>query len=115
MINQNRATGRTHRLALKACLLASEGKKVTFIYGPHNEMHEIFRQLSYISIPANAIYSKMAQTVRYPGGGLIELVPAHACHRGRHYSIIMMDELKGLTWPQIESLNKQLGNPHITT
>jgi hypothetical protein len=115
MTNQDRVTGRTHRLALKACLLASEGKRVTFIYGTHNEMHEIFRQLNYISSPVNAVCSIMHNTVRYPGGGLIDFVPAHACHRGKRYHIIMMDELKGLTWPQIESLNKQLGNPHITT
>jgi hypothetical protein len=111
----DRANGRTHRLALKACLLASEGKKVTFIYGNHMEMQYIFQQIMDISSTVMATCSMMHHTVRYPGGGSIDLVSAHSCHKGKYYPIIMMDELNGLNWRHIERLTKTLGNPHITT
>jgi hypothetical protein len=115
MTNQDRATGRTHRLALKACGLASEGKKVTFIYGLLGEKYHFLQHLRHISAPFGALVNSSRNHLRYPGGGFIELVPANACHEGKRYSIIMMDELLGLNWRQIEKLNEELGHPLITT
>jgi hypothetical protein len=85
-----RATGRTYRFALSACLAMSEGKDVLWVCGNHAE-----------SVPPAALMQRLLAGYSVPGSiTWVVFNDAFSARMAGHpgYDLVIEDELLGCTW-----------------
>lgn len=84
-----RATGRTYRLALQACMCMSEGKDVLWVYGNTSERRHceavVKRLTDGHTLPGKLTWASMKTDWHWYRG-----------HRG--FALVIEDEMLGCTW-----------------
>lgn len=98
---EKRGSGRTYRRVLEACLWASEGQQVCFLYCEPGELHELSRKIRDHATAATVI--RNGTLFKFPEGGCIELRQLGSDFTGQRYDRIHTDELLGASWRLIEA------------
>ena len=94
-----RATGRTYRHALQALIDASHGKRVLWVVGNWSEHSTVMAELKKLTGPRGLVSTSM---VTFPNEGLVQVGYLHSSYTGKRYDRVVMDELLGCTWRDIE-------------
>lgn len=96
----DRATGRTYRKVLEACLEASKGRRVMFAIGNQTELNNVLDQINY-HIAAGVKRPKVGMFI-YPNGGEIDIRYMQGCFTGERFNVVIEDELLGAGWKDVE-------------
>lgn len=96
-----RRTGRTYRKLLEACLEASRGKKVGFLYGTSTERKSLISTIMKF-LPSDIHVDMIGGEIKFPEG-IIQFRQVETI-RGFKYDTVIIDDLSSYTWREIEKI-----------